>query len=375
MLQHPRSLLWWVAPLYKELIPASEKIRNLTPPETIEKKFENQNIIRYIKLYNGSEIYFHSADREDSLRGMGLDGLVVDEAAQLKETRWHGELEPSLTDKNGWAIFIGTPKGTNWFSKLYIRGQDRTQNLYESWRFSSYDNAKENGGFIDKQNFDIIANDMPELLRRQEIYGEFLRGEGVVFRNVQRQIKEEIKPYDGNEPVYVGADFGKTTDYTVLCALRANGELVGFDRFSQIDWVFQAKRTVNFAKTYGNARLLIDSTGLGDPIFDFIKRDYQLVEGYKINVTSKKALIENLSLMFDNREIWISNNPVLVNELEIFGYEITSSGNIQYGAPEGYHDDCVVALALAAWQLKYGFKPLTVHPIVMFGKIGVTNEI
>jgi len=352
MLDNPGCLLWWVAPIYKELAPATKKIREITPHEFIEKKYEARNTIRYIRLRNGSECYFHSADREDSMRGSGLHGMVIDEAAQLKENRWHGELEPALIDYGGWCMFIGTPKGKNWFFKLHCRGMDPEQSLYKSWTCSSYDNTIENGGFLNKQDIDVIAADMPETLRRQEIYGVFLEGEGAVFRNLQRQTRK-IEGYCQGERLFVGCDLAKHQDFTVLVAVRPNGEVVGVDRFSQLDWVFQQKRIVAFCKRFGSPSLLLDSTGLGDPVFDDLRRQYDNVQGYKLTNQTKKELIENLSVMLDNGDVWLpKENRVLLNELEMFTYSLSPSGLIRYSAPEGYHDDCVIALALAAWQIK-----------------------
>jgi hypothetical protein len=202
---------------------------------------------------------------------------------------------------------------------------------------------------------------MPEFLRRQEINAETLEGEGVVFRNITRQIRKDIKPYQQGEFVSVGTYFGKTVDFTVNIALRANGEVIAFDRYHEIDWVFQQKRTIAFCQNY-DAYLLIDSSGLGDPIYDRLKREYAKVEGYKFTNPTKKALIENLSIMLDNGEIWFPGDPekkeftpelqALKSELEAFTYELSPSGLISYNAPEGLHDDCVIALALAAWHIK-----------------------
>lgn len=368
MLEHPGCLLWWVVPYYKELAPASRTVRELTPPGLIAKKHEQGGKIRSLYLINDSEIHFHSADREDSLRGMKLHGMVIDEAAALKQNRWSGELEPSLMDLNGWCLFIGTPNGQNWFNNLYNKGLDPANALYKSWRFSSYANALENGGFIPKANIDTIANDMPEMLRRQEIEAVFLEGEGIVFRNVVRQIRDAslIKPYVPGEFVSVGSDLGKSVDFTVNVAMRLNGEIIGYERFNSLDWPFQRRRTVEFAKRFGDASLLLDSTGLGDPVFDEVSREYSNVEGYKLTNSTKKALIENLSIMLDNGEVWFPGNsetkefdtalhlefPVLRSELESFAYEFTSSGLVKYGALEGLHDDAVIATALAAWQIK-----------------------
>jgi len=75
------------------------------------------------------------------------------------------------------------------------------------------------------------------------------------------------------------------------------------------------------------------------------------VKGYRISVASKPPLIENLSVMIENGEIAYPEIPKLINESKIFGYE-NKNARIAYKAPQGYHDDCVMALALACWHLK-----------------------
>jgi hypothetical protein len=88
----------------------------------------------------------------------------------------------------------------------HLRGQDSAQTEYKSWQFSSYCNSIEQGGFLPKCNIDAIANDMSELLRRQEINAETLEGEGVVFCNITSRIRENIQPYRQGETVFVGSD-------------------------------------------------------------------------------------------------------------------------------------------------------------------------
>jgi len=384
MLNHPNSTIWWVSPIYKELIPATKTVRDLTPRGMIAKQLESAETIRYLELVNGSKCFFHSADREDSLRGSGLHGLIIDEAASLKKDRWESELKPSLIDYNGWLIAIGTPKGVTWLTKLFERGQDPNDVEYKSWLRPSYDNCIENGGFIPRSNIDAIANDMPDYLRRQEMFGETLQGEGVVFRHISDRIRD-IVPYaaNANEQIVVGSDLGKTLDYTVSVAMRLNGEVVGFERSNQVDWNLQRKRVIAFAQKFNNAPLLIDSTGLGDPVYDEMTREYNNVSGYKFTNATKKTLVENLSLMLDNGEIWFPGNaetkefstdldpqfPVLKNELESYTYALLPSGLIQYGAPEGMHDDAVTACALAAYLLKRKTRCVPPSMNVMSGKL------
>ena len=367
MLGHGGCCTWWVAPLYKELVPATRKILKLTPGELIEKTLTSGTILRYVRLVNGAECYLHSADREDSLRGEGIHRLTIDEAPLLKVNRWEAELKPSLIDYNANVLFIGTPKGKNWFSALLAKGKDSTQSEYKSFHFSSYGNAVENGGFIPKEYIDAVADSMPEMLRRQEIDAIELEGEGVVFRHIMDRIRDNILPYQSGEQVFVGSDIAKNLDYYVNIAFRLNGDVVGFDRFNKIDYPLARKRTVNFCHRFGEPPLLIDSTGVGEPVFDELKQDYHFVYGYKLTNATKKALIDNLSLMLDNDQIHFPGNtktkefstnlsvdfPVLQSELEAYTYTLTPSGLTQYGAPQGYHDDTVIAAALGAWQIKH----------------------
>lgn len=319
---------------------------------------------RRLLLVGNRYVWFKSADNPDSLRSEGLDWLWMDEGGQIKEEAWTLALRPALMDKHGKAWFTGTPKGKNWYFKLWTRGKDTKQTDYESWQFPSQNNP-----YLDPQEIKDFARDMPDMAYRQEILAEFLEDVGSVFRNVEACIKGSLAaPAQGCRYV-VGCDLAKYQDYTVLCVLRDDGQLVAFDRLGELDWVFQRKRIVNLCKQY-NARLLLDSTGLGDPVYDELKREQVSVEGYKFTNASKKDLIENLSIMIDNREIGIPGKPAeyndkgemtalpvcavspMLSELQMFGYTVGSTGLVRYGAPEGYHDDCVIALALAAWQLK-----------------------
>jgi hypothetical protein len=131
------------------------------------------------------------------------------------------------------------------------------------------------------------------------------------------------------------------------------GHVVAYDRYSGLDWTLQLQRISNLAKQY-RARTLIDSTGVGDPILDALRRHNVNVSGYKFTSASKADLIENLSLKMDKDEISYPNIPELISELQLYGYTTSAGGTVKYGAPEGYHDDIVISLALAAWQLRRG---------------------
>lgn len=299
-----------------------------------------------ITLLGKREVWFRSCDNPDSLRSEGVDVLWMDEGGQIKEDAWTLALRPALMDKKGIAFFTGTPKGKNWYFQLWTRGQDKTQTDYESWAFPSTNNP-----YIDPHEVEEFARDMPQMAYKQEILAEFVDDVGSVFRKVDGCIKGVLEAANpAAKAYYMGVDLAKYMDFTVLSVLDHDGHLCAFDRFKQIDWVFQRKRILNLAEKY-RARVFIDSSGVGDPVYDELLRYNVMVSPFKFTNASKKELIENLSIRIENKDISYPEIPVLINELKLFGYTRSPTGLYHYGAPEGYHDDCVISLALAAWQV------------------------
>jgi hypothetical protein len=330
-----------VAPTYWHTTKCWREFLSYCPRQVIE---ETNRTERRITMVGNRTLWFKSAEDPDSLRSEGLDFLWVDECAEVKENAWILALRPALMDRHGKAIFTTTPKGHNWFFQLWTRGQDQQQTDYESWLFPSVANP-----YLDPKEIAAFARDMPEFAYRQEILGEFMEDVGSVFRGVETCVKGTLQPPSVSSRYMVGVDLAKHEDYTVLCTLSSEGHLCSFKRFGEVDWVLQKKRVLAEAKQYNNARILIDSTGVGDPIHDDLRRSGIHVEGYKFTNASKAELVENLSIMIEQQRISFPDIPELVNELKLFSYQKTLGGTIRYGAPQGYHDDCVISLALAAW--------------------------
>lgn len=297
-----------------------------------------------IVLKNGSEIVFHSAEPPaDRLRGYAVDFLIIDEAAMLKAEVWHDILRPTLADKLGRMIAISTPKGHNWFYEMWLQGQDKSNEEVQSWRFPTKANK-----YIASSEIIAAKKGIPELSFRQEWEAEFLEDIGAVFRNINGCIKGALEEYNPKKYYKMGVDLAKYYDFTVCVVMDNNHHVVAFDRFNEMNYVFQEQRIMALAKKY-NASVIIDSTGIGDPIYDTLNRAGMTIEPYKFTMQSKANLVENLSIQMEQGNISYPVIDVMINELKIFGFEKTDAGRITYGAPEGFHDDCVIALALATW--------------------------
>jgi hypothetical protein len=349
MVRTPGGVFWWVAPNFGLSQRGMRWWKRVVPKEAYREEKSNRCFI----LPNQSELWFKSAD-SDSLIGEGVDGMALDESARIPKDKYDVDLRATLADKKGWAAFYSTPRAKNWFYDMWTRGNDRAMEAWAGFNFPTLSNPE-----IDPEEIEEVRKTIPDHVYRQEFLAEFLEDSAGVFRNVEKCIDDSLSitplPPRGDIGYCAGLDLAKYQNFTVLTILDDNGILVYWDRWHKIEWPFTKARVVEKVKTFG-ARLLIDSTGIGDPLFDDLSREGIEIEGYKFSQESKKALIESLSIAIEQEKIHFPRIPELVGELQIFEYEFVmnagrATGRIKYGAPAGYYDDCVDSLALANWML------------------------
>jgi hypothetical protein len=295
----------------------------------------------------GSWLELKSAENPTSLLGEELDLLIVDECSRIKEEVWTGYLYSRLTSRKGNAVFISTPFGKNWFYKEWIKGKDLGRPDYASFHFSSIDSP-----YFSQEEWDTAKVNLPEQSFKQEHMAVFLDDAASFFRKTRDAINGALAEPKPGHYYIMGVDLGKYKDFTVITVIdRSTHGVVAFDRFNKLDWNFQKSRIYEMAKRYRGARILIDSTGLGDPIADDLRRMGLAVDDFKYTNSKKEQLLEKLSLSIEQKRISYPDIPVLLDELESFGYERTEGGRYKYSAPEGMYDDCVNSLALAVWTL------------------------
>lgn len=176
-----KKILW---PLLKEL-----------GADLIAQKYENQGMLT---LVNGRRISIKGADRPDSLRGVGLSYVVMDEYAFMKEEVWQQIIRPALARAEGGALFIGTPDGKNHFYELYVHAATSRDPLWKAWSFSSHQNP-----FLPKEEVDMMATNMSAERYRQEIEASFESGGGIVLTREMFPVRTQ-QPYPGD--VYIAVD-------------------------------------------------------------------------------------------------------------------------------------------------------------------------
>lgn len=290
-----------------------------------------------VTLPTGGSIQFFTGERLDNLRGRKFHLVVVDEASFIPnlEDGWLNSIRPTLTDYIGRALFLSTPKGKNYFYSLFMKGGEPD---WEAFRFTTYDNPH-----ISKAEIDDARVQLPEVVFEQEYMANPAENAANPFGS--QFIQQCIYPLSTQPVAVYGIDLAKSTDWTVILGMDSNGNTCYFDRF-QTDW----RTTKQKIQALPKAAILIDSTGVGDPITEDLQRDGLDVTGFKFSQTSKQQLMEGLQAAIHQRKISFPDG-VIVSELEIFEYTFTATG-VRYSAPSGFHDDCVMALALATQHVK-----------------------
>ncbi|MDG3003231.1 hypothetical protein [Paludisphaera mucosa] len=336
---HPTA---WFAPEYKFLAEPWDSLSSILRPVVVGSSKQE----RRIRLLGGGCIDFWSLDDPDSGRSRKYKHVVVDEAAKARylEAAWTKAIRPTLTDLKGTADFWSTPRGRDYFWKLYVRGEDELEPEYRSFRFPTLANP-----YIDPAEIEDARRQLPDRVFRQEYLAEFLEDAGGVFRHVADAVdRGRLLP---EEPRRVGAyalgvDLARLEDFTVLCVLDQSGRQVYFERFNQIDWTRQVASIKAVAERY-RATVVLDASGLGDPIYQQLADLGLAVEPYVLTSASKKPLIDELAMGLDAGKIRLMDVAEQEAELVAYEYQMTKSRNWTANAPEGMHDDCVIALALA----------------------------
>lgn len=349
---------WLVGPNYRQI--KSIAWTRLKAVLDVDKDwvFNEQELYCYndnIRDSNGTptRIELKGADKEDSLVGVALKSLRVDEAALVKNNVWSLVLRPMLADYKAPAYFYSTPRGKNWFYDLYMRGVNGDEG-WKSWRQPTSINK-----YIPEEEIAEMKRDMTEMMFSQEVMAEFLSEETGVFKKIRQCVVGSYKQPVVGRFYVMGVDLAKTVDFTVLTVVDSvTREVVAWERFQDLAWSIQKLRVQELARKYNNALCVIDSTGVGDPVAEDLSHSglslwYQGEKpGFKFTNDSKSQLINNLAIAIEQRRITFPFEPVLVDELQAFEYSITDGGRIKYGAPDGKHDDAVISLALACWALK-----------------------
>jgi hypothetical protein len=367
---------------------------------------------RIIKLLGGGYVQAKSAENPDSLTSEELDWAIIDEAPRVSEEAKENVRERLLT-RHGWLACIGSPVPCRWFQRDFALGQGAGY-AYE-WDGQPIDKSVRYAGRsvrfvkavgdpdpdyfsmtvpthanrrLDPKELADIERTSPERVFRQDFLAEFMSKDGTVFSNFERLATAEHIPQGLPDRRYIiGWDVARAKDYSVVSILDySTREQVFFDRF-QGPWSLQKSRVARICRAFNRPDLIIDATGKGDVLVEDMKvlnaeaavraanprpghpEDLEgpfaaRIEGIEFyNNSVKRDVVENLVVGLDQGLIRLLDEPIQLLELRLYEYKQSdATGIVRYGAPPGYHDDTVMALAIAWWRCS---RPMGTASILM----------
>lgn len=302
-----------------------------------------------IKFTNKSRIDFFSAEQRDKLRGFTVSGiLVIDEAAFIPDEVYHSRVKVWTNARRAVTLMLSSPDFENGF--FYEQHQ-------EALKGSPYVSC------FDFNDFDLSEIQSPEALEearrtvppqvfRSEYLGLYRKAEGSVFGNFENQIMRHTP--EAPEKLFFGIDFGTGSggDYTVLAGFNEKRELCYLWRNNDMQPVKQVAHIGNILAKY-KAEIkgcLAEENSIGKIYLNLLK-NHGHVQPFNTNAKSKRKIIETLQVDIQNGSVWFPDDRALKNEFSMF--ECKQKGvNLSYSAPDGEHDDIVMAVAIANWCYK-----------------------
>lgn len=306
-------------------------------------KYKNASSHR-LELVTGGVLDMWTLSNPDAGRSRKYALAVIDEASLQPDLAdiWYTAIRPTLLDYQGAMFVAGTPKGINDFHKLYVQAGDDPE--WSRWQCPTHENP-----YIPQAELDALRKTMPALRYRQEILAEFIDDNAGVFRYVNRAVygtMAALSELDPHRDYVIGVDLGKLHDYTVFVVLDRDLKRVIYYERMQSDYTVQLDKLMSLCNRLRVSSLVIE-TNTGQMFIEQVRAAGRQVSEFTTTAKSKQPLIETLAVAFERGDITIPDDDILLDELMSFEAERLPSGAMRYAAPNGYHDDVVMALALA----------------------------
>jgi hypothetical protein len=332
----------WFAPTYQLLAEAWRELKRRLGPVTRHAS----EVEHRLELLTGGVVECWSLDGPDPARGRKYGRVILDEASIVRDllARWQAAIRPTLTDLAGDALILGTPKGRNAFWTLYQRG------VAGEPGWSSHAGPTADNPHLDPAEIEAARRDLPDRVYRQEYLAEFLEDGSGVFRRVAEAARLQPQERQPGHWYVIGADWAREHDYTALSVVDVTTrEQVALERFSQVEWAIQYGRLTALCDRYKPAAILAEENSFGSPVVEHLQRQGLPVRPWTASNATKAAVVDGLALALERGVLGLLDDPVQTAELQAYTAERLPSGLVRYTAPEGMHDDTVIALCLA-WE-------------------------
>lgn len=335
---------------YKELAKTTKQIPYLV---------SSANASTYtLEFTNGSMICLKSVEQGDNLRGFTANLVIIDEAAFCNVEVIESCVLPWTNTTSGDVILFSTPRfksDNDLFYKYWVKGLNMEKKGYYSVDWKKYDTSP----LLPAEKLEQYKESLPWKIYQNEILGEFLDLEGGVFGDFSKVVNDSFNVND--KEYYFGIDWGTGSgeDYTAISIFNSLGQMVKIHYFNDKNTIDSINEIVRLIKEYKPRTVTVEYNSIGKPNFDLLQASLNK-SGIRMNIQkfnttndSKRRIIEGMALAVEQGAIQILNDVELTTEMVVYETQKTASGkNITYNAPSGYHDDCIIATAIAYETIK-----------------------
>jgi len=324
-----KSIAWEYLKFYTSVIPGI-------------KTNESELYVEFPSLYPnsaGARITIIGSDHPDSLRGGYLDGVVLDEFAQIKQELWGEVIRPQLSDRNGWAVFVGTPKGQNQFYEMYQRAVNDG-----SW-FSCLYRASETG-ILEDAELEEMRKDMTDIEYRQEMLCDFTASASNVLITID-MVEAAIKQHYTEAQVrgmadVLGVDVARFGDDRSVIFRRKGLVTYKPKVYKGIDNMEFASIIIQEINEIKPSAVFIDA-GQGQGVIDRLRQlgYHNIIEvPFGSSASDKTRFVNKRTEMYYLARDWLMNGgsipdiPELKNELSVCEYTFDQNGRIKLEAKD-----------------------------------------
>jgi len=352
----------WFAPSYKILSDAWLEITRVYAP--VIKRVNNTDKIA--EFVTGGTLEAWTLDKPGAARSRKYKRVIIDEAARVKNLMdiFNFDIRPTLLDYKGDAFFPSTPKGLNDYHKLWqIAGDDPE---WARWQMPTSENP-----YIELSEIDAMRAAMPSNVAKQELDAEFLE-DGSFFQGVDKACVVEAPDLPENHVghrVVAGLDWALSNDFSVLrigCATC--GRVVDGWRANKQDFTVQ-RLAIRDRLAKWNAPVLPERNSIGEPNIEILQqmgitilRGPDGKPGFSTTSLTKPQLIQSLAVTVEKQSILFFTEDA--DEMRSYEVQFTSGGHPQFSAPDGMHDDRVIANALMTWAAVSYISPVSLVSFV-----------
>ena len=340
----PKSTILWVSPYYSQAVKVLSQIIDAIEGSGIVKEANKSEKI--ITLINGSRIFFRSAEKPETIRGLSVNYAFLDEAQDIDDSAVNKDILPTLTAAGVKCLIAGTPKNKSWFYTFFIRGMDDNEGRYKSFNAPSSISPFVSEEFLEEQK-----QSLPPAIFQQEYMAEFQDSDGQVFSNIDGVCVLDSW-INTKDRTYAALDVATKGDYAVLTIMDRVGRVIYIWRERGIEYS-QIVDKVSYLCNQYKSKLFVEANGVGDPVFEMIKKKYKNTEAFITSNQSKENIIRRLISDIADGALELPSPNLfqpLYQELQMFQYKYLPSGKVQYAAMSGANDDCVMSLAICNWN-------------------------